>query len=81
MPTVRTRAEPETVELAFVPGANYVLVELEPCRWHSDWSSTWRTRPSSSRGSADRRYPATAGVAPISSAACAVESPRRRGSS
>jgi len=28
--TVRTRTEPESVELAFVPGANYVLVELEP---------------------------------------------------
>ena len=30
VPTVRTRAEPESVELALVPGANYVLVELEP---------------------------------------------------
>jgi len=30
VPTVRARAEPESVELAFVPGANYVLVELEP---------------------------------------------------
>lgn len=29
-PTVGSRAAPESVELAFVPGANYVLVELEP---------------------------------------------------
>ena len=30
VPTVRARDEPEEIELAFVPGANYVLVELEP---------------------------------------------------
>lgn len=30
VPTVHTRAEPESIELAFVPGASYVLVELEP---------------------------------------------------
>lgn len=30
VPTVRTRAESESIELAFVPGAGYVLVELEP---------------------------------------------------
>jgi len=30
VPTVGTRAEPESIELAFVPGASYVLVELEP---------------------------------------------------
>ena len=30
VPTVRTRAETESIELAFVPGANYMLVELDP---------------------------------------------------